>query len=301
MQLKKALVTALFTVTALGVPTITFGQAYGSVQVDTLNIRQEPSAAAENIGQLSKNDKVDIIDILDDEWMEIETSRGETAYVFSSYIKIKGADGEIGQDNVSVIDYPSATGFNVLGTLDEDDEVVINYTVDDWCNVTYDGEEGFVAKQYISSEFMNEVPVKQVSDAKRIKSKQNAEQSSSNSKGDAIVEDALQFVGNPYRYGGNSLTNGVDCSGFTQQIMKRHGINLSRSSGSQYANDGYKVSKDELQKGDLLFYGYKGTITHVAIYMGNEKIVHAGTSATGIYVSSMYEGGNPYVGAKRVY
>ena len=117
---------------------------------------------------------------------------------------------------------------------------------------------------------------------------------------DTIIQDAKQFLGNPYVYGGNSLTNGVDCSGFTQQMMKRHGISISRTSSSQYANDGYKVSRDELRKGDLVFFGYNGSISHVGIYIGNGQMIHSGTSSTGITISSLEGAGKPYIGAKRV-
>ncbi|MEG0388189.1 MAG: C40 family peptidase, partial [Niameybacter sp.] len=123
---------------------------------------------------------------------------------------------------------------------------------------------------------------------------------SGKSLGEAIVEDAQQFVGNPYVYGGNSLTSGVDCSGFTQQIMNRHGISISRTSRSQYDNDGYQVSRGELQRGDLVFFGYNGSISHVAIYIGDGKIIHSNNSSTGIIISSFDGPGKPYIGAKRV-
>ncbi len=82
--------------------------------------------------------------------------------------------------------------------------------------------------------------------------------------------------------------------------MKRHGISISRTSSSQYTNDGYKVSRDELRKGDLVFFGYNGSISHVGIYIGNGQMIHSGTSSTGITISSLEGVGKPYIGAKRV-
>ncbi len=99
-----------------------------------------------------------------------------------------------------------------------------------------------------------------------------------------VVDYALQFVGNPYVYGGTSLTNGADCSGFVQSVFRDCGYSLPRVAASQ-AYSGTQKSMEELEAGDLLFYGYGGGITHVALYIGNNQIVHASTAATGIKVS----------------
>lgn len=103
---------------------------------------------------------------------------------------------------------------------------------------------------------------------------------------DKIVDYALQFVGNPYVYGGTSLTNGTDCSGFTMGVYKKFSISISRTSRSQ-AYDGKSIKRSELQKGDLVFYGTGGTIGHVAIYIGDGKIVHASNPSSGIKISNM--------------
>lgn len=98
--------------------------------------------------------------------------------------------------------------------------------------------------------------------------------------GASIASYALQFVGNPYMSGGTSLTNGADCSGFTQSVFKHFGISIPRTSGAQ-AGGGKSVSLSEIQAGDIIYYG-----GHVAIYIGNGQIVHASTQKTGIKVSS---------------
>ena len=94
-----------------------------------------------------------------------------------------------------------------------------------------------------------------------------------------IVDFALQFEGNPYVYGGTSLTNGADCSGFTQSIYAQFGYSLPRTSYEQQ-NWGTEVSYADAQPGDLICYG-----GHVAIYMGNGRIVHASNSVDGIKIS----------------
>lgn len=98
--------------------------------------------------------------------------------------------------------------------------------------------------------------------------------------GAAIASYALQFVGNPYVYGGTSLTNGADCSGFTQAVHKHFGISIPRSSTAQ-SKSGKSVSLSAILPGDILYYG-----NHVGIYIGNGQIVHASTAKTGIKISS---------------
>ena len=108
--------------------------------------------------------------------------------------------------------------------------------------------------------------------------------SASSSLGQEIANYALQFVGNPYVWGGTSLTNGADCSGFTQSVFANFGIGIPRTAASQ-SGSGSSVSLDSLQAGDLIFYG-DGGIGHVALYIGGGQVVHASSSTTGIIVSN---------------
>ena len=105
------------------------------------------------------------------------------------------------------------------------------------------------------------------------------------STGAAIVNFATQFVGNPYVWGGTSLTNGADCSGFTQSVFANFGISIPRTAASQ-ASSGTPVDLSQIQAGDLLFYSGGSGINHVTIYMGNGQVVHASNSRTGITISS---------------
>lgn len=103
----------------------------------------------------------------------------------------------------------------------------------------------------------------------------------------SIVSFALQFEGNPYVWGGTSLTNGADCSGFTQSIMANFGISIPRVAADQ-AYGGRSVDVGSVQPGDLLFYlDDSGSIGHVALYIGNNQVIHASTPETGIIISDI--------------
>ena len=100
-----------------------------------------------------------------------------------------------------------------------------------------------------------------------------------------VISYALKYVGNPYRYGGISLTKGTDCSGFTHSVYKKFGYNLFHNAYQQMV-DTKKVKMKDIQPGDLIFYGSsKSSCSHVALYIGNGKVVHASTPSTGIVVS----------------
>ena len=104
----------------------------------------------------------------------------------------------------------------------------------------------------------------------------------------SIVDYALQFVGNAYVYGGNDPHTGVDCSGFTRYVLSHSaGVYLNRTAASQ-SSQGKSINAEEARPGDLVFYSGGGGINHVAIYIGNGRIVHASTEKTGIITSNMY-------------
>ena len=102
-----------------------------------------------------------------------------------------------------------------------------------------------------------------------------------------VVNYALKFVGGPYVYGGNSLTNGTDCSGFTKLVFANYGVYLPRSAPEQ-ACAGVHVDLSDIKPGDIIVSGYDGIVCHAALYIGDGKLVHALNSNVGIVVTSMY-------------
>lgn len=105
--------------------------------------------------------------------------------------------------------------------------------------------------------------------------------------GSAIASYGLKFVGNPYVYGGSSLTHGTDCSGFTMSVFRKFGISLPRTSGEQ-SRVGKKISPSSARAGDLIFYASGGRVNHVALCIGGGRVVHASNPGTGITTSNLY-------------
>ena len=145
-----------------------------------------------------------------------------------------------------------------------------------WSRVDYNGQTGYIKSDYLTTTKPTVTSNTTASST-----------SSSSSLGQQIADFAVQYVGYPYVYGGNSLTNGVDCSGFTQQVYLHFGYSIPRRASIQ-ATVGTSVAISDLQPGDLVFYGDSEGVGHVVIYIGNVKVVHASTPSKGIIISDLY-------------
>lgn len=190
----------------------------------------------------------------------------------------------------------------ILGTFSEGDDLVVIDEEDGFAKVTYNNATGFISMDYVDvhTEFVEAESIEEerarlaaeekarreaqakanaALNAKKAQESQPVKvvEGSSYELGQQVVNYALQFVGNPYVYGGTSLTDGCDCSGFVMSVYAHFGVKLPRTG---QRNSGYAIgSLAEAQPGDILCYS-----GHVAIYMGNGQIVHAATPAEGIKI-----------------
>lgn len=254
----------------------------------TVNIRESASTDAEIVGKLSNYAACEII-ATDNGWAQITSGEVE-GYVSAEFLLTGDEAYEIALEEAELVATvttsdnlrvraEASTDAKILTKVSEGEELsVLSEEEDGWIYVSIDNTKGYICADYVS--VAEQLPTAQtmseytygadVSDV-RI----------------SLVETALQYVGNPYVWGGTSLTNGVDCSGFTMKIYAMFGISLPHSSKAQ-PSYGTKISASEAQPGDLFFYGSGSTINHVAIYIGDGKIVHASTSRTGIKISNAY-------------
>ena len=193
-------------------------------------------------------------------------------------------------DEAKVRETPSPTG-DIICYLNTNEAVVVSERFGDFYKVLFkDDIIGYIYKTQIDTTTLEQV----------VDTTPQQEEAETLSKGQEIVATAKRYLGGKYVYGGNNLKTGVDCSGFTQQVMKLCGIKIERSSRAQYASSGVKVSVSEILPGDLVFYGSNGvTVDHVAIYAGDDQIVHASSARTGIKMSKLYYG-KKLIGVKRV-
>ncbi|MCI6714584.1 MAG: C40 family peptidase [Lachnospiraceae bacterium] len=200
----------------------------------------------------------------------------------------------------------------VLGLVPIDDELIVTEELDGWVKVNIEEGDGYVSTDYVtlSTEFVKaesiaeeearlakeEAARKAAKEAAAKKTAENASSSSSKEKatdggktyasptgstGADVAQFALQFVGNPYVYGGSSLTNGTDCSGFVMSVYNNFGVSLPHSSAADRSVGATVNGLENAQAGDIICYS-----GHVGIYIGNGQIVHASTAKTGIIVSN---------------
>ena len=260
----------------------------GIAHVDNhLNIRQEPSESGKLVGKLSKDAACEILSI-DNGWAHIKSGKVEgycsTDYLYMGDEAIRRAKevasliAVVDTETLKVREEPN-TDCSVITLIPRNEELeVVEVMENGWIKFLLDDEEA-----YVSGDF---VKVEERLEKAATLTELLYGQGVSDVRVD-LVQYAKQFIGNPYVWGGTSLTNGADCSGFTMSIFKKYGINLPHHAASQ-ANLGTKISLAEAQPGDLVFYAKNGTINHVAIYIGNGHIVHASTRKTGIKISSNY-------------
>ena len=251
-----------------------------------LNIRKEPGESGKLIGKLPKDAACEILSI-EDGWAHIKSGKVD-GYCSTDYIYMGEDAIKKGREAASLIAIVNTQTLKVRGEpntdsvvitlIPEEEELeVIEVMENGWIKFLLDDEEAYVSGEYVDVEERLEKAV--------TLTELMYGQGVSDVRVD-LVQYAKQFVGNPYVWGGVSLTNGADCSGFTLSVFKKYGIALPHHAASQ-AQMGRKVSMSEIQPGDLVFYAKNGSINHVAIYIGNGQVIHASSPKTGIKVSSV--------------
>lgn len=184
-----------------------------------------------------------------------------------------------------------STDSEVVGKIRKDAICEVVSIEDEWCEIESGDIKGYISNDYlITGVDANEKAEAMMAEGKELETAITmTEYRYGKGVTDIqmeICEYARQFVGNPYVWGGTSLTKGADCSGFTLSVYRKYGVSLPHSSKAQ-ANCGTRIDVSEVQPGDLVFYGGKN-IHHVAMYIGNGQVVHAQSAKTGIVVTSMY-------------
>lgn len=251
-----------------------------------LNIRQEASTDSEVVGILTNHNACELLEDAGD-WYKV-TSGKVTGYVSKQYL-VTGDEAEsIAEQEIKTVATVNTETLNVraeksteaavLSQVGNSEAFTVNSVADGWVEISVDDSVGYISQDYVT--LAQALPT-----AKTIEQVKYGDGVSDVRA--SVVSYALQFVGNRYVWGGTSLENGIDCSGFTMRILGKYGISLPHSSKAQ-PSYGTKISASEAKPGDLFFYGSGRSISHVAIYIGNGQIVHASNKRDGIKVSNAY-------------
>lgn len=259
----------------------------GIAQVEgALNVRKGAGTDSKVVGKMSNHDACEILGKKDG-WIKIKSGKVK-GYVKSGYLLMGDAALAIAEKKVETVATVNTTTLRVredtstdsaiVSLVGEGEDLVVEKIVDDWYKVEVDDQKGYISGDYVT--ISQKLPT-----ASSVEELENGTGVSDTRV--SLVQYALQFVGNRYVWGGTSLTNGIDCSGFTMQIYARYGISLPHHAASQ-PGYGTRISASDAQPGDLFFYGSGSTISHVGIYIGNGQIVHASNARTGIKISSAY-------------
>lgn len=287
---------------------------------DYVNVRSLPSTDGEIVGKIYNGSVAQVLATAgdNDDWFQIISGDVEGFIKAEYFLYGEEAEAVIDQyvtyyatvlaDRLNVREEQSADSRRI-GYIDNGENVKVVEDCGDWLKVQYtDSKQGYVSAEYVSvhEEF---VYAKSIEEERREEAErqalaaraQEAEQSTPEVIGNitfptnqytsneelrtAIVDYAMQYLGNKYVHGGRSLAGGTDCSGFTSYIYKDFGYSLSRTPGGQYSTNGRSVSYDEIQPGDIICYG-KSKCTHVGLYIGDGQIIHSANSRKGVIISA---------------
>ena len=287
---------------------------------DYVNVRSLPSTDGEIVGKIYNGSVAQVLATAgdNDDWFQIISGDVEGFIKAEYFLYGEEAEAVIDQyvtyyatvlaDRLNVREEQSADSRRI-GYIDNGENVKVVEDCGDWLKVQYtDSKQGYVSAEYVSvhEEF---VYAKTIEEERREEAERQAlaarakeaEQSTPEVIGNitfptnqytsneelrtAIVDYAMQYLGNKYVHGGRSLAGGTDCSGFTCYIYKDFGYSLSRTPSGQYSTNGRSVSYDEIQPGDIICYG-KSKCTHVGLYIGDGQIIHSANSRKGVIISA---------------
>lgn len=286
---------------------------------DYVNVRDIPSEEGEIVGKLY-NKSVGTFMEEEDGWYKISSGsvegyvKGEFCVTGDDAVDYaKEVGTRIATVTTTTLKVREKPGLEetVLGLVPIEDELIVTEELDGWVKVNIEEGDGYVSMDYVtlSTEFVKAESIaeekarlakeEEARKAAKEAAKKKTEENKSSKKGSTITDGgktyasptgstgsdvaqfALQFVGNPYVYGGTSLTNGADCSGFVMSVYNNFGVSLPHSSAADRSVGATVNGLENAQPGDIICYS-----GHVGIYIGNGQIVHASTSRTGIIVSN---------------
>lgn len=288
-----------------------YGRKFASVKpgVITLNVRAKMSRKATILTQIPEDEEYDVVRE-DNDWVKISIDDGTEGYVASEYVKVVAKFKHaisIKEEKAKIARRKAAERAEQerLRQLAAERRAQAAQASQSSSNTGSSTSQSSTSHSSSSQSSTSHSSVSQSSSSRSSSAGSSSHSSSAGSSssssssgstvsssvgsgtGSEIASYARKFVGNPYVYGGSSLTNGTDCSGFTMSIYAQFGYSLPHSSRAQ-SGYGTSVSLANVKPGDLIFYKNGSTIGHVALYIGGGQVVHASNARDGIKISNMY-------------
>lgn len=287
-----------------------------------VNVRQGPDTDSEIVGKIYDGAVAQILSTAgeEDDWFQVVSGNVE-GYIKAEFFLYGDAAVAVIEDYVTRYATVKADRLNVrkepdisasrLGFIDFGEKVKILENLGEWLKVQYtERDTGYVAAEYVtvSEEFVYaktlEEEAKEIAERRALEERQRISEAEASENTaitvappvttyttnaelrQQIVDYAMQYLGNKYVHGGQSLSGGTDCSGFTSLIYAEFGYSLSRTPEGQLSSAGRSIDYSEIQPGDVICYGSSGKCTHVALYIGDGQIIHAANSRKGVIISS---------------
>ena len=254
--LKVLLFAAMWSVFLLSGKELHAEEVTGYSTASDLNMRKKATTSSGVIKKFQPGDSMKILGTSGN-WYKVESGK-KNGYVYKSYVSTT-RKGYSKADDLN-FRKKASTSSSVIGEFQKGDSMTVLAKSGDWYKVKSEKKTGYVHGKYVT--FTKPSSGKKVT-------------------GQDVVNYAKKFLGNPYVYGGTSLTKGADCSGFVQSIYKHFGYSLPRTSTEQRSAGKKVASLSKAKAGDLICYD-----GHIAIYMGNNKIIHASNPKDGIKISN---------------
>jgi len=276
MSFIKKLTTKLVYTTLAAVIALSGAMSVGAydgiarVTGNVVNVRSGEGTAHSIVATVSKGTQLNIVS-RGDSWTKVSLSNGSEGYIINEYITLENQEGVVTGSAVNIRKSPSLEG-EVIGLVYKGQTLPILGRENDWVNVSFSGQSGWISAQYISNAVAESIANNQVT-----------------SKGQQIADEARKHVGKPYVYGASGPYS-FDCSGLTSYVYKQFGYSLNRTAAGQRLN-GTAVSRENLQPGDIVLFYDRGytSIGHAGIYIGNGQFVHANNSSTGVIITTLSE------------
>jgi len=255
------------------IPATAYGYTRGVVVGDRVNVRSCGSINNSNrLFQVERGQKVDILAV-SGQFFRVSVEDKDAVYIAREWVRVSETLGTVLGEYAWIYNIPEEDGGHRLTTVNGGEILTVTSYFNGWYGIDLWGETAFIKKSNVNTPDFIELPRARISAGNRLACQ--------------VIDFAMDYIGTRYVFGGTS-PSGFDCSGFMTYILRNFGINVNRHSGDM-ARNGYHVERNEIQRGDLVFFSASrgGRISHVGMYIGDGNFIHSSSWRTGVRIDNM--------------